>query len=131
MSFKVSLKVDGKDYQVLKCKYTLNQNVDKSGRPTSSIIGGEIEITLKSSDETVFFEWMCDPTMKKDGTITFYKRDEEAKMKELNFSDAYLINYVETYDWSGKEGPLHQHLKLAARKIDMGGDGHANEWVNL
>jgi hypothetical protein len=35
MSFKAVFKVDGKDYNVLSCNYSMHQDYDVTGRPSS------------------------------------------------------------------------------------------------
>ena len=98
MSFKAKLNVAGKDYNVLECSYDLKQEVDASGRPSSVTRGGKISLTVESTGETTLFEWMCNNFERKDGTVTFFKRDTDAKLKELKFSEGYLVYYKEQFD---------------------------------
>ena len=43
MSFKAKFTVDGKDYRVFNCSYSLQQDVDKTGRPSSEVRGGSLQ----------------------------------------------------------------------------------------
>jgi hypothetical protein len=128
MSFKAKFTVDGTDYNVLNCSFSMHQEVDATGRPSSISRGGSIICVVESTDNTALFEWMCDDYMRKDGTITFNKRDEDAKMKELNFTEAYMIGYEESFDHSGT-GAMITKFTLSAREISMGNGVHINEWV--
>ncbi len=128
MSFKAILKVDGDEYRVLSCNYSLHQDIDNTGRPSSVTRGGVVNIVIESTDDTSFFEWMCDSYMKKDVTVTFNKRDEDSKMKELEVTEAYLISYEESFDDAGS-GAMIQSLTLSAKNIKMGEAEHENEWA--
>jgi len=128
MSFKATFKVDGKEYRVLSCNYALHQDVDITGRPSSVARGGIVNLVAESTDDTSLFEWMCDSYMKKDGTVTFNKRDENAKLKELQINEAYMIKYEESFDDTGT-GAMTQKFSLSARSIKMGDGEHENEWA--
>jgi len=128
MSFKAKLEVDGKEYRVVYCNYSLKQFVDDTGRPSSTVRAGTIDITVESTDDTTLFEWMCDSYMRKDGKITFNKRDEDAKMKELEFKEAYMVSYKESFDNAGT-GAMQEKFSLSAHSIKMGNGEHENEWV--
>ncbi len=91
MSFKAVFKVDGKDYNVLSCNYSMHQDIDVTGRPSSVTRGGVVNLVVESTDDSALFEWMCDSYMKKDATITFNKREENAKLKELEIKEAYWL----------------------------------------
>ena len=128
MSFKALFKVDGNEYRVLNCHYSLNQEIDKTGRPSSTVRGGVVDLTIESTDDTSLFEWMCDSYMRKDATVTFNKRDEDSKMKELEIKEAYMISYEELFDDTGA-GAMTEKFSLSARDIKMGNGEHENEWA--
>jgi hypothetical protein len=128
MSFKAKFTVDGTDYNVLHCSFAMHQEVDATGRPSSITRGGTISVVVESTDSTALYEWMCDSYMRKDGTITFNKRDEDAKLKELKFTEAYMISYEEAFDHAGT-GAMITSFTLSAREINMGNGTHFNEWV--
>ena len=128
-TYKAILKVGGNEYKMTKCIYTLIQPTEeKTNRPTSAVIGGTIECWVKTTDDLTFFEWMCDPSAKKDGTIEFYKMHENAVLKKLEFKEAYCVQYDENFEFTGGEGPTMQHFKLASKVIKVGESEHSNEW---
>ena len=128
MSFKARLSVGGNDFNILNATYDLNQEVDATGRPSSVTRGGRITITIESTDNTVVFEWMTNNFERKDGSIVFVKRDTDATLKELKFSEGYLIKYKENFDATG-QNPLTETFTISAREIEMGSGVHTNEWV--
>lgn len=128
MSFKAKLKVAGKEYNVLDCSYQMHQEVDATGRPSSITRGGRVNVTVESTQETELFEWMCNNFERKDGSITFLKRDSDATMKELKFSEGYLIKFDEVYN-SASENPMVVNFTISAKEIAMGNGSHTNDWV--
>ncbi|WP_144283264.1 type VI secretion system tube protein TssD [Chryseobacterium echinoideorum] len=128
MSFKSILKVSGKSYNVLSINYGLFQETDATGRPSTITRGGKIDITVESTGETDLFEWMTNSFERKDGSVVFYKRDTEATLKELKFSEAYLVKHKEKFDASG-DNPLTETFTISARELEMGTGKYINEWV--
>jgi hypothetical protein len=128
-AYKAILKLDGTDYRLMQCTYTLVQPTEeKSNRPTSAVIGGTIECWIKSTDDVTIYDWMCDPSMKKDGTIEFYKMHENSVLRKLEFEGAYCVEFTEAYKFTGEDGPTTQHFKLAAKSMKIGETEHNNEW---
>ena len=128
MSFKSILKVAGKNYNVLSVNYSLFQETDATGRPSTITRGGKIDIIVESTGETDLFEWMTNSFERKDGSVVFYKRDTEATLKELKFKEAYLVKHKEKFDSTG-DNPLTETFTISAREIEMGTGKYINEWV--
>ncbi|MES2774758.1 MAG: type VI secretion system tube protein TssD [Bacteroidota bacterium] len=128
MSFKAKLKVGGKEYNVLDCSYSLKQEVDPTGRPSSITRGGQITLTVESTAGTELFEWMCNNFEQKDGSVVYIKRDSDATLKELKFKKAYVIEHSELFNAADNQ-PLRTVFKLSAMEISMGSGTHKNEWV--
>ena len=130
MSFKAKLNVGGQDVNVLSCNYALKQETDATGRPSSITRGGKINLVVESTGDTTFFEWMTNNFERKDGTITFIKRDSDATMKQLKFTEAYVVDYKENFDATG-DNPVTESFTLSARVISVGSGTHTNEWVKM
>ena len=128
MSFKAKLKVAGKEVNVLNLSYALKQETDATGRPSSITRGGKITLTVESTGDTSFFEWMTNNFERKDGSIVYVKRDNDATLKELKFTEAYMVDYRENFDAAG-ENPITETFTLSARQIGLGTGQHTNEWV--
>ncbi len=127
MSFKAVFNVDGKDYNVLSCNYSCHQEYDVTGRPSSVARGGVVNLVIESTDSSKLFEWMCDSYMKKDAKVTFNKREENAKLKELEIKEAYMVGYQESFDSAGT-GAMTETISLSARSLKMGDGELVNEW---
>lgn len=128
MSFKARLEVAGKTYNILNVNYSLAQETDPTGRPSSQTRGGRIEVTVESTGESDIFEWMTNSFERKDGKVIFLKRDSDATLKNLSFTDGYVVKYKENFDASGTN-PLTETFTISAKSIKMGTGEHVNEWV--
>lgn len=128
MSFLAKLKVGGKDYTILNVSYDLAQETDATGRPSSVTRGGRIVIEVESTGGTELFEWMTNNFERKDGSIVYSKRDTDATLKELKFTEAYMVKYKETFD-SVSKNPLTETFMISSKKIQMGGGDFENNWV--
>jgi hypothetical protein len=126
MSFKAVLKIDSKEYPVLGCSYSLNRMVDHTGRPSSEVMGGEINLIVEAGDESEWFEWMVDQWKTKDGSIEFYDRDEEQVSRTLTFSTSYLTSLAESFN---PGSPFSVSLSITAQKIDFGGLPFERKWA--
>ena len=127
MSFKAKFKAGSIECNVLSCGFSLYQETDVTGRPSSVTRGGTLNITVESTGSTELFEWMCNSFEKKDGSITFLKRDSEATLKELKWKEGWLVNYNEAFTASTTD-PFNINLVISAKEITMGNGSHANEW---
>lgn len=121
--FKATLKIEGKEFNVLKCYYVLDRDTDLSGRPSTDVRGGKVTLTVESSGETVFYDWMINAYAQKDGEIEFYKRNDPTPAKVLKFAEAYMVEYGEDFDVAGsnKDQPMVETFTVSARKLTLGG----------
>lgn len=94
MSFKATLTVEGKSYNVLQCTHILKQKIER-GKVTSGVRGGSITLIIDSTDEEIFGSWATSPTAKKNGEIVFDRIDQQSSLQKLEFEDAYAIFYFE------------------------------------
>lgn len=130
MSFRARLEVAGRKYNIINVNYSLAQETDPTGRPSAQIRGGRIEITLRSTNETRFFEWMTNSYEKKNGKVVFTKKDSNTPLKELNFTDGYVVKYKEKFDSLGLgRSSITETFTISAKAISMGLGEHLNEWI--
>lgn len=128
MAYLARLDLDSlTEVPLYHCSYSLHRSVDHTGKPSSGVYGGTVQFELESTDDTSLLEWICMPTKRKNGKITFYKDKDEAAMKAIEFEDAYITEYAESMDAIGNN-PMTQRVTLSAKKIKMGGAELENEW---
>ena len=128
MAFKATLTFSGKQYDVLQCSYSMYRDVDLKGRPTSGVYGGKIDVEVESNQDTSIIESMVNNQFKAvNGSITIKKQDEDAKMKEITFSDAYIVSFSEGMN-AYSDSPMTVSFQISARQIKMGNADHENDW---
>ncbi|HXB45910.1 MAG TPA: type VI secretion system tube protein TssD [Puia sp.] len=127
MSFVAKLKIDGDEMNVLHCGFRFTQTTDATGKPTAIPQGGGINLVVEGDGGTDLFDWMISPTQTKSGSITFFRRDTNSKLKTLEFSDAHCVDYNETFDHTGNN-PLQIQLTLSAREIKLNDSEFKNNW---
>jgi hypothetical protein len=127
MAFRASLKFEGKDYDVLDCHYSFLRDVDLKGRPSSNVYGGTIKIVVESTEDSTIIAQMVNQFKPNSGSLTFNKGDEEAKMKELSWTNGYVIRYNESLDVVGRE-PMKIAFEISAEKIKMEGIEVEHKW---
>jgi len=119
-SFRATLELGGKEYDVLYSNYEFSRTTDKKGQPASSISGGRISVTIESTDDTSTIEAMLNSQFKPvEGKIIYKKSEEDAKMKEISFKNAYIVHYKETLDVNN-EAPMTIAMTFSAENINVG-----------
>ncbi|MBK8566763.1 MAG: phage tail protein [Saprospiraceae bacterium] len=121
--FNAKLKIEGKEFAILKCHYVLDRDTDLSGRPSTDIRAGKVTMQIESSSDTMFYDWVINAYAQKDGEIEFYKRNDPTPAKVLKFEEAYMVDYGEDFDVVGgnKEQPMVETFTVSARKLTLGG----------
>lgn len=127
MSFKAEFEVNSKKYRVLNASYTMSQDTDKTGRPSSQVRAGTIQLEVESTGDSALTEWAFDAFKEQDGKVTFFKRDSDQKMKELTFKNGYIVNYSEAFTNQG-ENPMTEHFTITSKDIKIGNAEYKNEW---
>ncbi len=129
MSFKASLYFGSKQYDLLSCSFSFSRDVDHKGRPSSVVYGGTLSCSIESTEDTTVLESMLNSKHKPiSGTVTFFKREEDgAKMKELTYTDGYVIAFNESIEATGGS-PMHISFTISARELKVGNATHTNEW---
>ena len=65
-----------------------------------------------------------------DGKIIYKKTDEDAKMKEIVFKNAYIVHYKETLD-ANDEVPMTIAMTFSAETITVGNAELDNRWPRV
>jgi len=127
MSFIAKLKIDGEEMNVLHCGFRFTQVTDATGKPTAIPQGGNINLVVESTGGTELFDWMISATQTKNGTITFFRRDTNSKLKTLEFTDGHCVDYYETFDHVG-DHPMQIQLTVSAREVKLNDSEFKNNW---
>ncbi len=133
MAVNARLNLDKiQDVRVIDFSYNFSRDVDASGRPSGSVRGGTVQITIESTKSAFLPEWMTTQSGKmKSGEIIINSDENETQsIKKIKFDDSFIVNYGETFSWQGGENMM-ETFTVSAHKISVEGDGTAqfqNEW---
>ncbi|WP_194765669.1 type VI secretion system tube protein TssD [Tamlana sp. I1] len=127
-SFRASLEIGGKEFDVLNSDYSFSRDTDKKGKISSNVYGGRISLTIESTEDTSLIEAMLNSQFKSvEGKIVYKKTDEDAKMKEIEFKNAYIVYYKEALDVNG-DVPMTISFTVSAEQISVGNAAIDNRW---
>jgi hypothetical protein len=130
MSFRANLNFEGKDYDVIKCHYTIEREVDSKGRPSSNLYGGKVHIAVESTTDVSLIEKMATQFKPNTGSITFKKNDEDAKMKELKWENGYIVDFKEGIQIVG-DVPMLTNFVISAQKLTVGDAIFEQNWPEM
>ena len=127
-SFRASFEFGGNEYDVLYSHFEFSRNTDSKGKPSSNVLGGRVHLVIESTEDTTVIESMLNGQFKPvEGKIVFKKTDEDAKMKEVTFKNAYVVNYKETLDVTN-DVPMRIDVTFSAEEISVGDAILDNRW---
>ena len=127
-SFRASFELGGNEYDVLYSNFEFSRNTDSKGKPSSNVLGGRVHLVIESTEDTTVIESMLNGQFKPvEGKIVFKKTDEDAKMKEVTFKNAYVVNYKETLDVTN-DVPMRIDVTFSAEEISVGDAILDNRW---
>ncbi len=127
MSFLAKFIIDGDQYNVLESVYSMHQPTDEVGKPIGRPKGGKISLTMESNGKTDLFHWMKEPSVVKDGTLIFFKRDAMAQQMVLEFKKGFCVEYVERFIADTKD-PMKISIVISAQSIKVGNVDFKNLW---
>ena len=127
-SFRASFEFGGNEYDVLYSNFEFSRNTDSKGKPSSNVLGGRVHLVIESTEDTTVIESMLNGQFKPvEGKIISKKTDEAAKMKEVTFKNAYVVNYKETLDVTN-DVPMRIDVTFSAEEISVGDATLDNRW---
>ena len=128
MPFKATLKIGSKEFDVINCSYAFRREVDAKGKPAGIVQGGIVDLAVESTADTSILAGMVNNQHKPiDGSVTFKKDDEDAKMKELEFKKGYVIKFSEDFNPIDSKTMLVS-FSISAKELKIGDAHHVNDW---
>ena len=127
MSITARLYIDGlkKGIKVLAFDFSFNQDVDHRGKVNSNVRNGLINITIPGVDEPDIIQWMFGFDLLKDGKVTFSGFIDTEPHRSIEFKNAYLVYYHESYSESTD---IVINLTISSQSISVKGLTHESNW---
>ena len=76
----------------------------------------------------MIFDWMVHPRKTLNGSINLYEADNETKLKEIKFENAFCIKYTEVYKQSADENLVTRFI-ISSEKLSIGSIDLDNQWL--
>ncbi|MEL6988670.1 MAG: type VI secretion system tube protein TssD [Bacteroidota bacterium] len=130
MAFKATLDLEGTNYVVEACNFSLGQETDyRYGKPTSQVSAGEISLELRVDGDKLkeLWIWGKEHDMKKGGTIKFFKIDEDASLFELKFEDGFCTSFAYNMTSHGSSD-MTVSIHVSAKSIEVAGEKFELNW---
>lgn len=128
MAFLAKVSIDGgTEMNVLNCNFRFTQTTDATGKPSALPQGGYLSFVVESTKDTDLVDWMINPTSTKSGIVTFYRRDMLSKLKSVEFTDGYCVDYQESFDHRG-EHPMQISIVVSAKSLKINETEFKNNW---
>ena len=83
-------------------------------------------MSLASIEDNEIIQWMISEDADKSGKIEFSGDNNTKPFKTLEFKDARLVEYQESFV---DQGQMITTLSLSVRQIDISGVKHTNKWL--
>lgn len=114
-----------KGYRILQSDFEFNTEIDKRGMIKTAVQGGKIELLITVENDSDLINWSTTQKKVNSGKIVFVGKENGKATKTINFSDAYLIHYHESFR---EFDPTTVKLIISVRKIEIIGVHHINMW---
>ena len=118
-------KQEKEGIHLISCDYSFSQAVDSKGLTSSKVQGGEINLSFTSIEDNEIIQWMISEEADKDGKISFVGDNNTKPFKTIEFKDARLIAYSESFM---DQAYMTTTLTISAREISISGVKHTNAW---
>jgi len=122
MAINATLKIADSSFDILHCKCGFRKETDSKGYPMGGALGGDIFISLESTEETLLLEKLLtkDP-VPISGSLEFWNENEASRIRRLDWSEAYIYSVGETMQNSSGL-PMIMTLKITPLRLDINRD---------
>ncbi|MEZ0612202.1 type VI secretion system tube protein TssD [Fibrella sp. WM1] len=131
-SFTAFLEVGGNSYPLYRYEFSVHQETDTLGRPSSPVLGGTITCTLSppSSSDSFLYQWMMSPNLQQDGKIRLLQAQAKATEKTISFFNAYCTSMDLSFmpGLHGRGGSSLIQLQINPQRVAIGAIVHDNNW---
>lgn len=128
MAFKAEMTIADQTYRIQSCSYGFHRSIDQHGKPQTRTQGGTVNVSVESTTDTFLSDWMFNSFESKDGEIVFFKTDSDSAAKTLKFTNAYLVDFQESFEAHGGMAMI-ANIVISAEVLGIGDGELDNEWV--
>jgi hypothetical protein len=119
-------KSEKEGISLMSCDYHISQSIDNKGLANSIVQGGVINLSFISIDDNELIQWMISEEEDRDGKILFIGDSNSKPFRTLEFKDARLISYNESFS---DQSYMITSLSISVRQFILQGIVHTNAWL--
>lgn len=129
MNSEITLEIGGYKRNILRYNYRFLRQVDYKGRPTTGLLGGDIDIEMESDGDYSILDMML-ADMYKPRQCFFLRNEpipvsgkiqhikDDMVFRELAFDEAYLYYYGENMKAEGSD-PMTTRFFISPTRLDI------------
>ncbi|MCD7933457.1 MAG: hypothetical protein LUH15_20050 [Tannerellaceae bacterium] len=122
MAKEITLTLEGQIYPVLRCTYGFNREVDYRGRPTTGLLGGDIQLEVESTGDDYLWEKLLGKKPRPvSGKVEIVDSAKMTPVRILEWYDGYIYA-VEKRMSSLFAIPMIQQIRITTERLDINRD---------
>ena len=122
MAHKSTLKIDGKEFEILNISYSFHQHVNpNTNETTSEVFGGNIDVSIETRiADAKIIELMVLPHKDDISGSVELKNQKGEELRTIKFAHSAIVNFSESFSLSGS-GTGTQSFTICSRDMDVNG----------
>ena len=116
-------------YEVLDCSFNFHQDIDRTGKETTRVYSGTLDVKLSELPKDDLIEWALESRKYMDGMIVVLDPDN-LPLEKVIFQNATCINFGIDYTLKGDSYTCTKLIIQSENMIVGDGIDFKNEWVN-
>ncbi|MCD8177548.1 MAG: hypothetical protein LUE98_09040 [Tannerellaceae bacterium] len=122
MAKEITLTLEGQIYPVLRCTYGFNREVDYRGRPTTGLLGGDIQLGVESTGDDYLWEKLLGKKPRPvSGKVEIVDSAKMTPVRILEWYDGYIYAVEERMS-SLFAIPMIQQIRITTERLDINRD---------
>ncbi|PRY44146.1 hypothetical protein CLV58_103115 [Spirosoma oryzae] len=119
MPYSSKIKLGADEYDILGGDIGFTRSVDVKGRPSSHVMGGQFSFTVEVTDKSSLVEHMVNSQNKPfdKGSLEFTDAGDDGVTRKFEFTNAYIVNYSESFSVAGNAYTCSLTLSAETIKI--------------
>lgn len=115
-------------YEVSECSFSFEQGVDRTGKATTRVYSGILNLSLPQVPPLPIIEWAMNPRKYNDGVIVVVN-EENVPIEKIFFENAACTSFELGYEQYG-ESYTQTNIVVHAERLVVGdGVTFTNEWI--
>ena len=115
-------------YEILDCNFSFHQDIDRTGKATTRVYSGTLDVKLSELPKKDLIEWALESRKYMDGMIVVLDPNN-IPLEKVLFKNATCINFGIDYTLKGESYTCTSLIIQCEKMIVGDGIDFENEWV--